>query len=114
MTSIGCGCRTIRAGGPNERNYGALQGLNKAETAHRMGEEQVHAWRRSYDARPPALDDRDQRFPGHDRAVCGPFGRRTAESRAPALKKAGGGIYMLEPSLCELEDFERAGNALGG
>ena len=50
----------------NERHYGALQGLNKAESAQRMGEEQVHAWRRSYDARPPALDDRDERFPGHD------------------------------------------------
>jgi len=50
----------------NERHYGALQGLNKAETAQRMGEEQVHAWRRSYDVRPPALDDRDKRFPGHD------------------------------------------------
>jgi 2,3-bisphosphoglycerate-dependent phosphoglycerate mutase len=50
----------------NERHYGALQGLNKAETAQRMGEEQVHAWRRSYDVRPPALGDRDDRFPGHD------------------------------------------------
>jgi bisphosphoglycerate-dependent phosphoglycerate mutase len=50
----------------NERHYGALQGLNKAETAQRMGEERVHAWRRSYDARPPALDHRDERFPGHD------------------------------------------------
>jgi 2,3-bisphosphoglycerate-dependent phosphoglycerate mutase len=50
----------------NERHYGALQGMNKAETAQRIGEEQVHAWRRSYDVRPPALDVRDERFPGHD------------------------------------------------
>jgi 2,3-bisphosphoglycerate-dependent phosphoglycerate mutase len=50
----------------NERHYGALQGMNKAETAQRMGEEQVHAWRRSYEAPPPALYDRDERFPGHD------------------------------------------------
>jgi 2,3-bisphosphoglycerate-dependent phosphoglycerate mutase len=50
----------------NERHYGALQGLNKTETAQRFGEEQVQAWRRSYDARPPALDERDERFPGHD------------------------------------------------
>ena len=50
----------------NERHYGALQGLNKAETAQRLGEEQVHAWRRSYDIRPPPLDRRDERFPGHD------------------------------------------------
>ena len=51
---------------PNERHYGALQGLNKAESAQKMGDEQVQAWRRSYEARPPALDDRDERFPGHD------------------------------------------------
>lgn len=50
----------------NERHYGALQGLNKAETAERVGEEQVHAWRRSYDVRPPPLDEGDERFPGHD------------------------------------------------
>ncbi len=50
----------------NERHYGALQGLNKAETAARLGQEQVHRWRRSYDARPPALDRADPRWPGHD------------------------------------------------
>ena len=45
----------------NERHYGALQGLNKAETAARYGEEQVLAWRRSYDVRPPALEAGDER-----------------------------------------------------
>lgn len=50
----------------NERHYGALQGLNKSETAKKYGEEQVHAWRRSYDVRPPALDTKDSRHPGHD------------------------------------------------
>lgn len=50
----------------NERHYGALQGLNKAETAERHGLEQVHIWRRSYDIRPPALASDDQRFPGGD------------------------------------------------
>jgi 2,3-bisphosphoglycerate-dependent phosphoglycerate mutase len=45
----------------NERHYGALQGLNKAETAARFGERQVSLWRRSYDVRPPALDPRDVR-----------------------------------------------------
>lgn len=50
----------------NERHYGALQGLNKAETAAKYGNEQVHAWRRSYDIRPPALEPDDPRFPGHD------------------------------------------------
>src|SRR6056297_472588 len=47
----------------NERHYGALQGLNKAETAEREGEEQVHIWRRSYDIAPPSLDESDPRFP---------------------------------------------------
>jgi 2,3-bisphosphoglycerate-dependent phosphoglycerate mutase len=50
----------------NERHYGALQGLNKAETAARHGEEQVLIWRRSFDIPPPALDESDERFPGHD------------------------------------------------
>lgn len=50
----------------NERHYGALQGLNKAETAERVGEKQVHIWRRSYDVRPPALEESDDRFPGRD------------------------------------------------
>jgi 2,3-bisphosphoglycerate-dependent phosphoglycerate mutase len=50
----------------NERHYGDLQGLNKAETAAKYGEEQVLIWRRSYDVRPPALDGSDPRYPGQD------------------------------------------------
>ncbi len=50
----------------NERHYGALQGLNKAETAAKYGENQVKLWRRSYDIRPPALDEADPRYPGRD------------------------------------------------
>ncbi len=50
----------------NERHYGALQGLNKAEMAKKFGEEQVHTWRRSYDIQPPALDKDDERYPGND------------------------------------------------
>ena len=50
----------------NERHYGALQGLNKAETAAEFGDKQVLIWRRSYDIRPPALDPSDERFPGRD------------------------------------------------
>lgn len=50
----------------NERHYGALQGLNKAEMAKQYGEEQVHIWRRSYDIQPPALEKTDPRFPGFD------------------------------------------------
>lgn len=51
----------------NERHYGALQGLNKAETAAEHGEDQVKIWRRSYDIPPPALKESDERYPGHDR-----------------------------------------------
>ena len=50
----------------NERHYGALQGLNKAETAAKYGDDQVLIWRRSYDARPPALTMDDDRYPGTD------------------------------------------------
>jgi 2,3-bisphosphoglycerate-dependent phosphoglycerate mutase len=49
----------------NERHYGALQGLNKDETAEKHGEEQVLIWRRSYDIPPPALEKTDERFPGN-------------------------------------------------
>jgi 2,3-bisphosphoglycerate-dependent phosphoglycerate mutase len=50
----------------NERHYGALQGLNKAEMAEKFGEEQVKIWRRSYDIRPPALEETDPRNPAKD------------------------------------------------
>jgi 2,3-bisphosphoglycerate-dependent phosphoglycerate mutase len=50
----------------NERHYGALQGLNKAETAAQYGDAQVRLWRRSYDVRPPALSQTDPRYPGKD------------------------------------------------
>ncbi len=50
----------------NERHYGALQGLNKAETAEKYGDEKVHIWRRSYDVPPPALEEDDDRYPGKD------------------------------------------------
>ncbi len=60
----------------NERHYGALQGLNKSETAEKYGEEQVKIWRRSFDVKPPALDPADARSPlnqamysGVDRAL---------------------------------------------
>jgi 2,3-bisphosphoglycerate-dependent phosphoglycerate mutase len=55
----------------NERHYGALQGLNKAETAARYGEEQVFTWRRSYATRPPALDPTDPRCERHDPRYAG-------------------------------------------
>ena len=50
----------------NERHYGALQGLNKADTAKTYGNDQVHLWRRSYEIRPPELTEADERYPGND------------------------------------------------
>jgi 2,3-bisphosphoglycerate-dependent phosphoglycerate mutase len=55
----------------NERHYGGLQGLNKAETAAQHGEEKVKIWRRSYDIPPPALEKKDPRYPGHFAAYQG-------------------------------------------
>ena len=62
----------------NERHYGALQGLNKAETAAKFGDEQVLVWRRSYDIPPPPLEKSDERWPGHDPRYAG-----IAESQLP-------------------------------
>lgn len=50
----------------NERHYGSLQGLNKAEMAEKYGDEQVHIWRRSYDITPPSLEKTDERYAGND------------------------------------------------
>ncbi|THB75385.1 MAG: 2,3-diphosphoglycerate-dependent phosphoglycerate mutase [Gammaproteobacteria bacterium] len=50
----------------NERSYGGLQGLNKAETAEKHGDEQVHIWRRSFDVPPPELEEDDERHPRND------------------------------------------------
>jgi 2,3-bisphosphoglycerate-dependent phosphoglycerate mutase len=55
----------------NERHYGALQGLNKAETAQKFGEDQVKIWRRSYAVPPPPLTADDARFPGRDPRYSG-------------------------------------------
>jgi 2,3-bisphosphoglycerate-dependent phosphoglycerate mutase len=55
----------------NERHYGALQGLNKAETAAKYGDAQVKIWRRSYADPPPALTPDDERYPGHDARYAG-------------------------------------------
>jgi 2,3-bisphosphoglycerate-dependent phosphoglycerate mutase len=61
----------IRSWRLNERHYGALQGLNKSETAAKFGEEQVHIWRRSYDIQPPALTVDDERYPGKEAKYAG-------------------------------------------
>lgn len=65
----------------NERHYGALQGLNKSETARQYGEAQVHSWRRSYDVRPPALDLDDERHPSRD-----PRYRQLSPEQLPATE----------------------------
>jgi 2,3-bisphosphoglycerate-dependent phosphoglycerate mutase len=73
----------------NERHYGALQGLNKAETAARYGEAQVLAWRRSYADPPPALAPDDPRYPGRDRRYAGlsPQELPVAESLADTVAR---------------------------
>lgn len=55
----------------NERHYGALQGLNKAETAEKYGDAQVKQWRRAFAITPPALNKNDERYPGHDARYAG-------------------------------------------
>jgi 2,3-bisphosphoglycerate-dependent phosphoglycerate mutase len=60
------GIEVYRSWRLNERHYGALQGLNKSQTARQYGDEQVAVWRRSYAIQPPALTSEDNRFPGHD------------------------------------------------
>ena len=67
----------------NERHYGALQGLNKAQTAAKYGDEQVLIWRRSYDVPPPALEESDPRYPGTDPRYRGLSAVRTSVDRVP-------------------------------
>ena len=71
----------------NERHYGALQGLNKAETAAQYGDEQVHIWRRSYDIPPPALEADDARHPSHDPRYRGIANLPATESLALTLQR---------------------------
>ena len=71
----------------NERHYGALQGLNKAETAAKYGDEQVHIWRRSYDIPPPNLETNDERHPSHDPRYSGLHNLPSTESLASTLTR---------------------------
>lgn len=71
----------------NERHYGALQGLNKAETAAKYGDDQVHIWRRSYDIPPPALESDDERHPAHDARYAGIENLPDTESLATTLER---------------------------
>ena len=71
----------------NERHYGALQGLNKAETAAKYGDDQVHIWRRSYDIPPPELESDDDRHPANDPRYAGIDGLPATESLAITLER---------------------------
>ncbi len=71
----------------NERHYGALQGLNKAETAAKYGGEQVHIWRRSYAEPPPAIEAGDERHPSHDKRYAGIANLPDTESLATTLDR---------------------------
>jgi 2,3-bisphosphoglycerate-dependent phosphoglycerate mutase len=71
----------------NERHYGALQGLNKAETAAKYGDDQVHIWRRSYDVPPPPLEADDERHPSHDPRYRGIADLPATESLALTLER---------------------------
>lgn len=82
----------------NERHYGALQGLNKSETAARYGDEQVKIWRRSYETRPPLLEKADKRYPGNDPRYAGleekeiPLGECLADTVARVIPYWGKNI----------------------
>lgn len=71
----------------NERHYGALQGLNKAETTAEHGAEQVHIWRRSYDIPPPPLEASDERHPSHDIRYAGINALPATESLKDTLER---------------------------
>ena len=71
----------------NERHYGALQGLNKGETAAKYGDDQVHIWRRSYDIPPPEMDLNDADHPVHDPRYAGIEGLPGAESLKLTLER---------------------------
>jgi 2,3-bisphosphoglycerate-dependent phosphoglycerate mutase len=77
----------IRAWELNERSYGALQGLNKAETAAEHGDDQVHIWRRSYDIPPPPIADDDERHPRHDERYTGIANLPATESLKTTLER---------------------------
>ena len=76
----------------NERHYGALQGQNKAEVSARVGEEQVHIWRRSYDIRPPALERTDARYPGNE-----PKYRELTENELPLAESLKDTVARFMP-----------------
>jgi 2,3-bisphosphoglycerate-dependent phosphoglycerate mutase len=93
----------------NERHYGALQGLDKAETAAKHGEAQVKIWRRSYDIPPPAVAVDDPRHPSHD-----PRYAKLTPEELPATESLKDTVARFVPYWTETiaPDIERGGNVL--
>lgn len=89
----------------NERHYGALQGLNKSETAKKYGEDQVQIWRRSYDIQPPILDLNDQRHPRFNKKF------KFINNKLPAGESLKNVIERLGPFWDEYNEYLR--NSLG-
>jgi 2,3-bisphosphoglycerate-dependent phosphoglycerate mutase len=87
----------VRSWRLNERHYGALQGLNKAETAAKFGEPQVLIWRRSYDIPPPALDVNDERYPGRD-----PRYRKLSAEELPLTECLKDTVERFLPYWCDV------------
>ena len=88
----------------NERHYGALQGLNKAETAAKHGDAQIKIWRRSYDIPPPPLTRDDARHPSHD-----PRYRRLEPTQLPLTESLKDTVARFLPVLAR---DDRAGDPL--
>ena len=82
----------------NERHYGALQGLNKSETAKKYGENQVHIWRRSFDISPPHLDQDDERHPRFNKKF------KNIKSKLPVGESLKNVINRLKPFWVEYVD----------
>lgn len=82
----------VRSWKLNERHYGDLQGLNKAQTAEKFGEKQVLVWRRSFDTPPPALSKEDDRYPGKD-----PRYKNLTEQELPCTESLKGTIERFIP-----------------
>ena len=85
----------------NERHYGALQGLNKAETAKKYGDDQVLIWRRSFDVAPPAIDKSSEYYPKSDRRYAD-----LTDEEAPLGESLKDTIARVLPSW--IEDIEKA------
>lgn len=91
----------------NERHYGALQGLNKAETAEKYGDEQVKQWRRGFAVTPPELTKDDERYPGHDPRYAKLTDKELPVTESPALTIDRVIPYWNETILPRMKSGER-------